>query len=106
MSSVPRWRRGSAATGPSRLVGVLLAGLAILLGVLLLGLPYLRPPARCRLVPLCIASYDDPTLRPPPWRVQDCAALAEGNFFRVTQPPPPRLDRAAVERELADLARQ
>lgn len=106
MSSVPRWRRESAPGGRSRLVGVLLAGLAILLGVLVLVLPYLRPPARCRLVPLCIASYDDPTLQPPPWRIQDSAALAEGNFFTATQPPPPRLDRAAVERELADFATQ
>jgi hypothetical protein len=111
MSSVPpaipkRWRAGAGPISRRRrLVPPLLAALASVVVLLVLGLPYLRPPARCRLVPLCLNAHDDPLLHGPAWRGQDAAGLAEGGFFGAVSEPPARLTRAALEQELTSLAR-
>ena len=70
-------------------------------------LPYLRPPAQCRLVPLCMASQHDRAFAPLAWRVQDRDALVEGGYFTATADvSASSLDQISLVRELKALSRQ
>src|SRR5262245_8641538 len=81
-----RWRdEGSvqAVEASARRRRVLLL-FALAAGLVALGvwcLDYLRPPVRCRFVPLFVEGYRDATLPALAWRARDRQSLVDGAFF-------------------------
>src|SRR5262245_3322021 len=106
-----RWREeyspeeGRARSRRRRVLYLLLAVFA-LAGLLVWGLPYLRPPARGRLVSLLVTSYRDPHLPPLPWRAQDHASLQANAYFPSgNESGSARLTQAALVQQFTRLRR-
>lgn len=112
MSSWPaipaRWRdEGSVqalqARGRRRGVLLLLVVIVALVGIGVFILEWLRPPIRCRFVPLFVQGYRERTLPPLAWRDQDRKSLLGGSFFPSIAEVPPSLDQASLVRVLTGL---
>jgi hypothetical protein len=105
-----RWRdEGSvqAVEAASRRRRVLLL-FALVAGVVALGvwcLDYLRPPARCRFVPLFVEGYRSPALPLLPWRAQDRQALVDGPYFSSIDDTSSSLGQGTIVRKLTALGR-
>lgn len=105
-----RWRdegsaRQVAARGRRRGVLLLFALVAGLVGAGVALLDWLRPPARCRFVPLFVSGYRA-DLPPLAWRVQDRDSLLGGSFFSSIDDAPSSLNQATLVSELTALARK